>query len=166
MTTAQHTAFSLALAAIVGVSPGIGCAKGIIGWLEHVTIETAGITLEAKIDSGADNSSVHATNISRYEKNGQKWVSYQLTSPEGRSVILDSPVIRTTRIKLKTGGYIKRPVVALSLCLDTKRIQANVNLADRGHFEYPLLIGRSTLSQLFLIDVSGTYLTKPQCNTQ
>lgn len=150
---------------------GTASAKTVLGWLEPVTIETAGITLMAKIDTGADNTSVHAVDIEIVKQADTDRVRFTLIAENGERIQLVRPLKRIARIKLKKGCTLaegdraERPVVELDLCIGGQRITAPVNLTDRAHFKYPLLIGRSVLRQGFLVDSSEKHLTEPACAT-
>ena len=47
--------------------------KTLVGWLEHVVVSEAGLILEAKLDTGADTSSLHAENIHRFRRDGNRY---------------------------------------------------------------------------------------------
>ena len=49
-----------------------------IGWLEEVTLNNTNLPVLAKIDTGADNSSIHATDIVLHTKDGAQWVKFIL----------------------------------------------------------------------------------------
>lgn len=136
-----------------------------VGWIEHVRIQPVGITLKAKIDTGADNSSVHAENIELYEKDGTRFVKFVVANKQGESKQLDLPLVRMANIKRKGAEPLKRPVVSLNLCLGSKIRTVNVNLANRENFKYRMLIGRSYLKDLYLVSSSKQYTVEPACNS-
>lgn len=136
-----------------------------IGWVEEVTVDKLAIRLDAKIDSGADNSSLHASDVQFYQKQGREWIRFKVKSKEGDTAYLENPVVRYVRIKQKQGVLAEpRPVVRLGVCLDKEYRTVDVNLVDRGNFSYPLLIGRSFLAEGFLINAGAKNLTSPRCN--
>ena len=60
----------------------------IVGHLENATIPLRGIsdlTIKAKMDTGADMTSIHAVDINRYTKNGEEWVSFLVRARRPRS---------------------------------------------------------------------------------
>ncbi|MDG6777170.1 RimK/LysX family protein [Thiomicrorhabdus sp. zzn3] len=135
----------------------------ILGWIEPVflpTLNKTGLTRPAKIDSGADHSSLHATNITIFkDKRGLDQVRFQTLE----NTILTLPLLRTSHIKQKHSAAHIRPVVGLKICLNRSWRHIQVNLADRSGFKEPLLIGRSALLPGELIDVHQTQITSPQC---
>lgn len=137
----------------------------VVGWVEQVGVN-GGFLLHAKIDSGADNSSINLVNPEYYEKEGARWVRFSVTNREGETHKFDKPIVKTTSVKTKDGGRQKRDVIELSLCLGTIQKTVKVNLVDRSHFKYQLLVGRSYLSPDFLIDPSNKYMVKPHCDSE
>ncbi len=128
-----------------------------IGWLEPVLLQASSaneFVLEAKIDSGADHSSLHATQIHYEDIEGLRYVSF--TTVKG--LIETQPVVRVAKIKTKDGGVQERAVIKLKICLDGVVREVAMNLVDRSHFSKALLLGRSALGG-FLIDVSQTHLS-------
>ena len=65
--------------------------------------------------------------------------------------------------KKKTGGFQERPVVVLQICIGDVQHQAQVNLAQRAHFKYPVLLGRNFLRSRFLVDPGEKYMLEPLC---
>ena len=130
------------------------------GWIEKVNVGKHNLLMTAKIDSGADNSSIHAFQPQRYEKNGQSWVRFSLNSGSGQATTIDEPIVRTTQIKMKNKDIQERLVINLDICMDNVRKRVPVSLADRSNFNYQLLIGRSFLKSDFLIDSGKKFMTK------
>ena len=137
--------------------------KKIIGWIERVSLAAEGLIMEAKVDTGADFSSVHAEDIHYLTRDGSRWVEFTLRDRNKASHILQRRLERMARIKKKTEGFQERPVVTLQVCVGDTQHSAQVNLAQRGHFKYPLLLGRSFLNGRFLVDPSTMYLQEPAC---
>ena len=140
-------------------------SKQQIGWVEKVAVNDPAIILHAKIDTGAENSSLHAADYVIFTKEGQVWVRFNITTEGGETLLLEKPVERFAKIKQKVGeSENQRPIVKLKLCLGNKIMEAYVNLVNRERFSYPLLIGRSFLAGSFVVDAESTYLTAPMCD--
>ncbi len=137
-----------------------------LGYLEEVSVGKLGLHMKGKLDTGADTSSVHAYNIDVY-KRGQRdnWVRFRLIGKDGRSIRYDQNVIRFAQIKTKTGGTIRRPVIHLPLCVGGVAGLAEINLADRGEFEFDILIGREFLANRILVDSGRTYISEEACES-
>jgi len=137
--------------------------KKTIGWIERVSITTEGLTMDAKIDTGADFSSVHAEALRYFDRHGSRWVEFILHDEDNNRRTIQRPLVRMAKIKKKTEGYQQRPVVMLQICIGDATHLAQVNLAQRGHFKYPLLLGRNFLRSRFLVDPGEEYMLDPLC---
>lgn len=146
------------------VTSGFAATPEIIGWIEHVSIHPQKLVMTAKIDTGADNSSVHAEDIQISEKNGLKVVTFTLRNKQGQSRQLEKPLLRYVLIKRKGADPLQRPVVEIDLCLGNSIRTAQVNLSNRENFKYSMLIGRSYLQQAYLVDSSRTYTARLTCD--
>jgi hypothetical protein len=135
-----------------------------LGYIENVTVGNIGLEMTAKLDTGADTSSVHAYNVKVYQRGERdNWVKFRLIGKDGRAIRYDQNVIRFAQIKTKSGGLIRRPVIRLPLCVGGKWGRAEINLADRGDFEYEILIGREFLANRVLVDSSRTFMAAEEC---
>ncbi len=48
----------------------------VFGWVEKSTLVPWGVELKTKLDSGALTSSLHATDVESFEKDGDDWVRF------------------------------------------------------------------------------------------
>jgi hypothetical protein len=81
--------------------------KDIFGWVEQVIVGAHGIELKAKLDSGAETSSLDATNIRRLRRRstGERFVEFDVTDPAtGRIVTLKKGLTREVRIHQGDAG--------------------------------------------------------------
>ena len=135
-----------------------------LGYIEDAFIGRLGLEMKAKLDTGADTSSVYARDIEIYKRSKRdNWVRFRLIGKNGRSIRYDQNVIRFAAIKLKTGGTLRRPVIHLPLCVGGKRGLAEMNLADREEFDYDVLIGREFLASRIIVDSAQTFAADEAC---
>lgn len=135
-----------------------------LGYIENVAVGNKALAMKGKLDTGADTSSVHAYNVKVYKRGeSDNWVKFRLIGKDGRAIRYDQNVIRFVRIKTKTGGAIRRPVIHLPLCVGGRWGRAELNLADRGDFEYDILIGREFLANRVLVDSGRTFVAEEEC---
>lgn len=141
-------------------------SKDIFGWIEKVEIGESRLLLEAKLDTGADTSSLHASKIHRYrQKNGDRWVNFLVTdSDTGRRIRFKKRLIRYAYIKEHEGPSQRRPVVRMQICLGDHLDEVEVSLVDRSGFDYPVLLGRNALEQVALVDAGEENTTPPDCS--
>ncbi len=138
--------------------------KRRLGWVERALVTEKGITVKAKLDSGARTSSLDARNIERFRRDGEEMVRFDFVNPsDGRKVRVERPVVRTVRIREHGGGYQRRPVVEVWLCLGDVARDVEVTLVNRKGFIYPLLVGRRAMEGVIVIDPNETFTTPPTC---
>ena len=110
--------------------------------------------LIGKIDSGAHTTSLHATQISHFEKDGEDWVSFLSVGNQR----CEAPVARLKGVRSSNGQVSERIFIRTRLkTLDGKKRQTLVTLADRSKMACPMLIGRRYLRH-FLIDCGEKFL--------
>jgi len=127
----------------------------IIGAVEWTTVDPPGLRLEARIDTGAETTSIHADDIELVEIDGKRFVRYVLTDRESDATYpMETRLRRRALIKQQEGVLEPRYVVRLWLTLGEFRARAEVTLTDRSDMEYPLLIGRNMLTDVAIVDVS------------
>ncbi len=113
--------------------------------------------IHAKLDTGAENSSLHAPQLHWLKRSHEDWVCFSVTDRDGNSVKMERPVVRRARIKRHAGRSLERPVVLLDICVGSLHKQVEVNLVDRGKFQYLLLLGRSFLAGNLVVDSARRY---------
>lgn len=148
---------------LVLVSPVAAQGKQVVGWLEKVRIYPGSLIIRAKLDTGAKNSSLNASHIIEFERNGERCVRFNVIDRYGKTVTIERKVHRTAKIKSHGGRAQPRYSIHLGICLGDFYREAEVNLVDRSGFIYQMLIGRSFLADNFIIDPSAKYTTKPIC---
>lgn len=146
----------------IGESGGRFQGKLIVGEVEPLYLAIPGLIYDARIDSGATTSSLNATNIQRFERDGEPWIRFDLPTPDGKdSVTLERELSRNVRI-LQSGSEHaeQRAVVELPFMIGDHRQSAEFTLTDRSHLTYPVLIGRNVLRDVMLVDVGQEHLTR------
>jgi hypothetical protein len=134
----------------------------IIGEVEPVSINKVGMTMSARIDTGAETSSLNATGITVFERDGKRWVKFTVKdSISGKTAEVESRLKRTVLIKWQDGAPEERPVVKLRARLGAVEQVSEFTLTDRSSFEYPVLIGRNFLNGKFIVDVNRKNTTSP-----
>lgn len=132
----------------------------IIGAVEEVQLPDQKISLNARIDTGATTTSINAQNIKKFERDGKKWVKFEIHNEKGKLASIEKPVSRMVNIKRHGAEDQIRYAVKLKLKLGKINIVSEVTLADRSKFTFPLLIGRSFLTDMAIVDVSKEFTTK------
>lgn len=138
-------------------------AKEVVGWIEKVRLWPGNLVVHAKLDTGADNCSLNAPQIDFFERGNEKWVRFDVINRDGKTVTFERKVIRIARIKRKGAKRQERPVIMLGICIGNVYKEVEVNLVDRNHYKYQMLIGRKFLKEGLLVDSSVKYTVEPKC---
>lgn len=155
---------------IVGFLPAVLAAPEqrdlqIFGWLERITLPDHGLTMTAKLDTGARTSSLSATDIEGFTRDGERWVRFRVNHPQlDDAPVIERPRTRTVRIVEHDGDHQRRAVVKVDLCIGGILEPIQVSLVDRHEFDYPMLIGRRALNDLGLVDARETFTSEPDCD--
>jgi hypothetical protein len=144
-------------------SPVTAQGKQVVGWLEKVCIYPGNLIINAKLDTGARNSSLNASHITEFVRNGKQWVRFNVTNRYGNTATIEKKIHRTVKIKDHDGKPQLRLAILLGISLGSFHKEVEVNLADRSYFNYQMLIGRSFLAGNVIVDPSVKYTTKPIC---
>ena len=148
--------------------------KMILGQVEDLWINPPGLHLRASIDTGAASNSIHATNITPFERDGENWVRFELSEPsdpltndsssnsastEAESntsnvVVVEEKVVRLLRIS-------KRPVVRLRVRLGNVLDSFDFILRDRSKENHPVELGRNFLQDIAVVDVAKQFVQPP-----
>lgn len=140
-------------------------SKTIFGYVERVVISAEGLSLKARLDTGAMTSSLDARNIVRFRRGDVRYVRFDVRDPETDEYItLERPLARNVRIRQHEGPPVRRPVVRMRLCLGHLVREVEVNLTSRRQLIYPLLIGRSAMRGTVIVDPDLTFTNKPKCD--
>jgi hypothetical protein len=129
----------------------------VIGAVEEVVLLPWGVKLSARIDTGAAMTSLDVRDLTIKNKVAQ----FRLSEKYG-NVLIKLPIIRHCNVRASSFRE-RRPVVEIELCVGSKRMRVHVNLNDRSHLEYPLILGRNVLNQGFIVDCAQERMLSPNC---
>lgn len=135
--------------------------KLVVGSVEKVHIYPSNFVMNARIDTGAETSSINANDITEFERDGKKWVRFTLNDEKtNQPYIVERKVVRTVKILQSSldEGFEKRVVVTLKITIGNKKELSEFTLTSRDHMTYPILIGRNVLQDLIVVDVSERYI--------
>ncbi|WP_221073953.1 ATP-dependent zinc protease family protein [Agarivorans aestuarii] len=133
--------------------------KTVLGESEWVSLEGQKKAFQARIDTGAATSSLNATDIVKFERDGKNWVRFNMRHKTLDSdIIVERPVIRTAEVtQSSTNKVDKRPVVSMLVKLGPISEKTQFTLTDRNHLSYPVLLGRSFLKDISVVDISQKF---------
>jgi ribosomal protein S6--L-glutamate ligase len=127
-----------------------------IGRAEEVQLLDFGVTLTGKVDTGAANSAVWATDVNE-EDDGLHFKLFGKKSPHytGEDVHVTKGNFSQAIVTSSFGQKEVRYKVKLKIKIAGRIIRATFTLANRENMVYPMLIGRRLLHRKFLVDVAG-----------
>ena len=133
----------------------------IIGSTEYV--EIFGIkNIPAKIDTGADSSSIWSSNIDMKKDGTLVFSLFAEGSPFYTGELLETKDYFVKVVRSAHGDEQIRYRVKLPVKLGQKAFETTFTLASRAKNNFPILIGRHTLEGRFLVDVSVRNVEKPK----
>ncbi len=139
--------------------------KKILGSIETVILPDLGLyNLDAKVDTGADNCSIHGDIISITDGK----VTFKLhdeVHPAYNGKIITMPIFRRAGVKSSNGDSDNRIFIKTKIMIFEKEYKTIISLADRSKMKYPMLLGKKFLKGKFLVDVEQEYISKGK-NTQ
>lgn len=167
-TVKRNTPKSVKTESRTVVSEVLAPQKMMMGRVEWVWVDKLGMYLKARLDTGAKSSSIHASNIQYFERDGKDWVrfnmySHKKTKPADGATpaLFEVPVMRTVKIKQASADTLeKRPVIKLRVRIGPHETDAEFTLTDRKGMLYPVLIGRSFLRDVAVVDVGQVFIHK------
>lgn len=137
----------------------VSADKMLVGELEHIYIDPPGVSVVARIDTGATSSSVHAENLVHFERDGEDWIRFDMMLNETDSVSVERQIVRHVRVVQQADpSGSRRPVVAMRVRLGEIQDTFEFTLADRSHLENELILGRNFLADVTLVDVGQRFI--------
>lgn len=133
------------------------------GWMEEAILVPGEMKVLAKLDTGADTSSIHAEDIKFFERDEKPWVRFEVSNNRGDSMTFEREVRRQAQIKRKRGSPQERPVVRLGVCVGNLHEVVEFSLVDRSNFSSGALIGRNFLSGKIQVDSARSHTVEPEC---
>ncbi len=139
--------------------------KLIIGNAEAICLPELGIShLEARIDTGAQTSSLHVDNLECFEKDGRAYVEFDL-HPDvyhlEQVVRCTAPLKANRKVKSSNGTFEHRCVIKTMLRLGDLQWPIDITLTNRESMTYMMLLGRQAMADKVLVDPSQSHLLAP-----
>ena len=142
-------------------------ALPIVGWRELVHLPELGLhNLPAKIDTGARTSSLHATVLDEYERDGAQFVRFAVDfPPQHVRQVCEAVHIDWRGITSSNGKTQRRRIIKTPLKIGDVEFRAEISLANRADMRFPMLIGRSSLRRRFVVDSGHSWMQTPNRKT-
>ena len=120
-----------------------------VGWVEWISLPDLGIpSIEAKTDTGAKTSALHAHNIQPFGSNKNRKVRFVINpikdNPE-LAIYCSAKVIDEREITSSMGRTEKRYVINTTLNIGDFSKEIEITLTNRENLNYRMILGRSAL---------------------
>lgn len=139
-------------------------SKEVVGRNEWVWLEPLNRNFKARVDTGALSSSLSATELQPFERDGREWIRFRVPDEEHveGGEVYETQLIKYIKIRqTSTDKLERRPVVRLKVRMGDLVDQTEFSLTNRENMLYPVLLGRNFLRDVALVDVAQKF-TQPK----
>ena len=132
----------------------------VLGWREWASLPGLGLSVRAKIDSGARTSALHVDRQWRFSEGGAPWVGFALSNGlHGDGGLESAAPIFDERDVTDSGGHRTRRIfLRTPLLLAGIEREIEINLSDRQAMLFPMLLGRTAMARVFVVDPARSFL--------
>ena len=131
-----------------------------IGKIDFIDLPEFGIkNIEAKIDTGANRSSLHCLDIKTKIIEGKEWLTFKVPF-----VIKGTDEFKTDHffkknVKSSSGHVEDRFIIKTEVVLFGETIETTFSLTNREDMKFPILLGCKLLKGRFTVDVAQKNLS-------
>lgn len=132
--------------------------KKTIGRIDKIDFpEFELLEIEAKVDTGAYTSAIHAHEIKETDINGEKFIIFKLLDPQ--HFLYNEKEFSTKNydkkiIKSSNGTSEERFAIKTTVTLFKETHTIELTLSERSDMKYPILLGRKFLNKKYIVDSS------------
>ena len=134
----------------------------VAGWREWLTLPELNIPhLKAKLDTGARTSALHAFHVDPFDREGKLWVRFGIHPVQGDTdqfIECEAPVIDQRDVSDSGGHTEKRYVIETLINMGDFSWRAECTLTNRDSMKFRMLLGRTAISDQFLVNSSASYM--------
>jgi hypothetical protein len=131
----------------------------LIGAVEAIDIPAWGVRgLAAKVDTGARTSALHVEHIEELPGGRVRFEVRLHPGEQAGRVRINAVVRRRGRVRVASGAEESRLFVVARVRLGETTRSIEIGLVDRGRMLYRMLLGRSALAGVFLVDPARRFV--------
>mgnify|MGYP002636436559 CR=1 FL=1 len=135
-----------------------------LGWRECVSLPGLGVNqIKVKVDTGAKNSALHASNINLLKKSGEEWLSFDIYLDQNKINTKRSCMARSMGCRWVTnsgGKREKRFVIETPIRIGDKEWPIIITLSKREQMQFRMLLGRTAIKGKYVVDPSRSFCCK------
>lgn len=154
VTNACQNQVKPALVPAVEVKQTIKHELDVVGGVEPIYFPPMKTPFQARMDTGAETSSIDVSKMRSFERDGEKWVAFDLVNTQTKEIHHFEKKIARKAVIRRIAGDEKRIAVSMDVRLGKEVFSADFTLANREKFNYQALIGRNIINGRFIIDSS------------
>ncbi len=128
--------------------------KTLIGRTAEARFPSEGVRVPVKIDTGADSSSIWASELHIDDAYELSFVLFAKGSPYYTGYRHTTKAYKARQVRSSNGTVQIRYQVQLTVILSGRKVRGSFTLADRSSNTYPVLVGCRLLTGKFLVDVA------------
>lgn len=134
----------------------------VIGACEWVGLPLLGIAaVRARVDTGARSCALHASDQTRFTKDGLDWVSFRVHmgfERVRRTVECTSLLIGMRRVRNTSGEIEERFTIQTPIVIGEHHWPVEITLTNREHMRYRMLLGRAAMKNHAIVYPARTFL--------
>ncbi|EGA67166.1 ATP-dependent zinc protease [Vibrio brasiliensis] len=136
--------------------------KLLVGWRETLSLPGLGIEeINAKIDTGARTSCLHAFKVESFKKDEALWVRFWIHPMQHNTdieTVCEAKVI-DERIVRDSGGHEEsRYVIESELRIGGESWPIEITLTNRENMAFRMLLGRTAMHNRIIVDPVESFL--------
>lgn len=133
----------------------------VIGWREWISLPDLGVdAIKVKVDTGARSSSLHAIRQKIVERDGEKWVQFQINPIQDTAdnrVKAEAKIIDIRSVRSSSGVAELRPVIKTRIKLLDRIWPIELTLSNRDAMGFRMLLGRQAFRNKFFVDAGRSF---------
>lgn len=140
--------------------------KLLVGALELCDLPELQIrALNVRIDTGAKTSSLHVDNLDEFERDGKRWVAFDIHPDihNVKQILRREARVKELRVVKSSNGIAeKRYLVDTVIRLSDREWHIDLTLTDRSGMTYLMLLGRQAMAGRIIVDPGREYVLGKQ----
>ncbi|WP_159738106.1 ATP-dependent zinc protease family protein [Vibrio atypicus] len=136
--------------------------KLLVGWRESLSLPGLGINeINAKIDTGAKTSCLHAFKVESFKKDEALWVRFWIHPIQHNTdveTVCEAKVVDERVVRDSGGHEESRYVIESLLSIGGKSWPIEITLTNRENMAFRMLLGRTAMHDRIVVDPVESFL--------